>query len=290
MAIPLKNLWLSSFSTFRKHIFVNISSGNKRSIMTSSRRLEKVLEDLQKNPYFDKYAEKIAKFQKTSPDEFLQRIENEEKKLEEKKAKQEQQYKFYQSQAKPQLDLNNQPKQVQLNNIMKVDMIQDKSKEEIMDIWKDYHKQKDCISGVLTPEQFDKMFELGKQYPTFLLPLPREHGYEFIVMQFYGTEIHMTPLLWYQAHKENAPECLSMVYYTELKESKGIVLMRGEFDTKCIGVQEAQCLANELQLYYSTDNPERLRLLDAFTRKPDEFKHMDLIAQLETIQLELKAN
>ncbi|XP_076650880.1 methionyl-tRNA synthetase, mitochondrial isoform X1 [Halictus rubicundus] len=86
MAIPLRNLvWLSSLSTFRKRICVNISSGNKRFIMTSSRRLEKVLEDLQKNPYFDKYAEKIAKFQKTSPDEFLQRIENEEKKLQEKK-------------------------------------------------------------------------------------------------------------------------------------------------------------------------------------------------------------
>ncbi|XP_078033203.1 methionyl-tRNA synthetase, mitochondrial [Augochlora pura] len=85
MAIPLRNIiWLSSLSTFRRNIRANISSGNKRFIMASSRRLEKALEDLQKNPYFDKYAEKIAKFQKTSPDEFLQRIEKEEKKLQEK--------------------------------------------------------------------------------------------------------------------------------------------------------------------------------------------------------------
>jgi hypothetical protein len=29
---------------------------------------------------------------------------------------------------------------------------------------------------------------------------------------------------------ENAPECLSLVHYTEFMESKGIVLMGGEYD------------------------------------------------------------
>ncbi|XP_015433104.1 PREDICTED: methionine--tRNA ligase, mitochondrial-like [Dufourea novaeangliae] len=290
MAIPLRNVIQLSSLTFRKNVRIAAKGDSKRFIMTSRMRLEKVLEDLQKNPYFDKYAEKIAKLQKTSPDEFLQRVDNQAQKSREKKEKQQQGYKFYQSQAKPNLDPNYKPKQAQLSNIMKVDMIQDKTKEEIVNIWKNYHKQKDCISGILAPDQFDKMFERGKQYPTFLLPLPREHGYEFIVTQFYGTEVHMTPLLWYQAHKENSPECLSMVHYLELRESKGIVLMRGEFDKNTIGVQEAQCLANELQLYYCTDNPTRLHLLETFTSKPDEFKHMDLVAQLETIQLELNTN
>lgn len=156
-----------------------------------------------------------------------------------------------------------------------IDLIWDKTAEEIIDIWKDYHKQKDFICGALTQEQFDKMFARGKQYSTFILPLPREQGYEFIVSQFSGLEVHMTPLLWYQTHKENAPECLTMVHYTELRDTKGIVLMRGEFDKKCISVQEAQCLANELQLYYCTDNESRLQLLETFTHKPDEFKHMD---------------
>jgi ATP synthase F1 complex assembly factor 1 len=37
-------------------------------------------------------------------------------------------------------------------------------------------------------------------------------------------------LLWMlQAHKENAPECLTMTHYVELKE-KGLVLMCGEYD------------------------------------------------------------
>jgi ATP synthase F1 complex assembly factor 1 len=32
-----------------------------------------------------------------------------------------------------------------------------------------------------------------------------------------------------QAHKENAPECLTMTHYIDLKE-KGLVLMRGEYN------------------------------------------------------------
>jgi ATP synthase F1 complex assembly factor 1 len=32
-----------------------------------------------------------------------------------------------------------------------------------------------------------------------------------------------------QAHKENAPECLSVTHYIELKE-QGLVLMRGQYD------------------------------------------------------------
>ncbi|KAH0956332.1 hypothetical protein HN011_008442 [Eciton burchellii] len=56
-------------------------------IMTSRTRLEKVLEELQKNPYYDKYAEKIAKMQQTSPEEFLQRVDQQETKTREKKVK-----------------------------------------------------------------------------------------------------------------------------------------------------------------------------------------------------------
>ena len=58
---------------------------SKRSIMTTRPRLEKVIEDLQKNPFFDKYAQKIAKLQQTSPEEFLNRISENERKIQEEK-------------------------------------------------------------------------------------------------------------------------------------------------------------------------------------------------------------
>ncbi|KYM98235.1 ATP synthase mitochondrial F1 complex assembly factor 1, partial [Cyphomyrmex costatus] len=259
---------------------------NERYIMMSRTRLEKALEELQRNPYYDKYAQKIAKLQQTSPEQFLQRVEQQEK-IREKQEKHKKAANFYETEAKPALESGIQMKETRLDSIMKIDMIKDKSKEEIIKIWNEYHKQKDCICGTMMPEQYDKMFTRSKQYSTFLLPLPREQSYEFIMCQFYGSEVHMTPLLWYQTHKENAPECLTMIYYTELREDKDIVLMRGEFDTKLLQVQEAQCLANELLLYYCNDHEHRLQLLETFTNRPDKFKHMDLIAQLETLSLEL---
>ena len=72
--------------------------------------------------------------------------------------------------------------------------------------------------------------ERFQQFNTFLFPLPRDMGYEFFVVQFLNNEAHFTSLINYQAHKENAPECLNMMHYTELAEDKGIVLMVGEYD------------------------------------------------------------
>lgn len=47
----------------------------QRFITMSASRLEKEVEELKTNPYYQKYADKIASLQKTSPDEFLSRIE-----------------------------------------------------------------------------------------------------------------------------------------------------------------------------------------------------------------------
>lgn len=90
--------------------------------------------------------------------------------------------------------------------------------------------------------------------------------------------------LFSQVHKENAPECLNIVHYTEYKD-QGIILMRGEYDSKVITGQEAQCLANQLQLYYTQNTPSKIELLDTFTKSPDKFKHMDVIKELENLQI-----
>lgn len=89
-----------------------------------------------------------------------------------------------------------------------------------------------------------------------------------------------------QVHKENAPECLNVVHYVELSEKFGIVLMRGEYDKNVLNAQEAQCLVNQLQLYYSqTNNESKLNLLRKFSREPDSFKHMDVIKELENLSI-----
>lgn len=48
---------------------------SSRGIAMSSTNLEKAIEKLESNPYYDKYAQRIAELQRTSPEEFLQRVE-----------------------------------------------------------------------------------------------------------------------------------------------------------------------------------------------------------------------
>ena len=88
-----------------------------------------------------------------------------------------------------------------------------------------------------------------------------------------------------QAYKENAPECLTIVHYTELADTKGIVLMVGEFDKNFLTIQEAQCLANYVEMFYCNPSVEKRDLMDTFTHRPEQFKHADLIAQIENVSL-----
>lgn len=48
---------------------------------------------------------------------------------------------------------------------------------------------------------------------------------------------------------------------------------------------EAQCLVNQLQLYFSGSDRARTGLLEKFHHKPNEFKHSELVQQLESLDL-----
>lgn len=256
--------------------------------MTTSSKCEKAMENLKNNPYYEKYADRIAKLQKTSPEEFLKRVEEtgKNKELEKKNKFGSVDTRQFSSVLNPKQALKDEKttEDKKLSDIFKVELVADKNAEEVQGIWEEYHKNKEVISATIPKDVYNKIQLNMKLFPTFLFPLPRSQGYEFIMCQSLGHSVHFTPLLAFQVHKENAPECLTMVHYTELAE-KGIVLMRGEFDKNVLNGKEAQCLANEFQMYYSGRDQKKIELLETFTKSPEKFKHMDLIAELENIKL-----
>lgn len=276
------SLWFSSIFRYSRYITAN-KVALSLTFMASRTKTDRVLENLKSNPYFDKYAKKIAELQLINPELLEDRIEEQEKKMQKKKETQEQERNLYQVKAKAEVLQPSPIKEACLSDIMNIEMIKGKTKEEIGEIWMEYHKQKDYICAIIESEQYEKILGYGSKYPLFLLPLPRKQGYEFFLSQFQGNKVYMTSLLWYQTHKENAPECLTLTHYTEFKDSMGIVLMRGEFDLNFLNCQEAQCLTNELQLYYIGKNSQRLKLLETFNNNPNNFKYNDLINQLEKI-------
>ncbi|XP_064094593.1 ATP synthase mitochondrial F1 complex assembly factor 1-like [Macrobrachium nipponense] len=258
---------------------------SERPVSTSSYAMVKAIEELEKNPFFEKYGAKIAKYQKANPEEFLNKFE----KGKEVKESQPGGHGFSEVAKKGKEPLAKAAytfaPQKKLESIMKTDLLKDKSNEEIQYIWTEHFRNKDAVSGVIPSATYDKLYENVLKYPMFLFALPRNTGYEFIVVQFAGHEAHFTPLINYQAYQENAPECLTLVHYPDLKEERGIVLMHGEYNKDIVNSFEAQCLVNQVQMYYGGFDQTKLELVKTFHAAPDKFKHQDLISQLESFDL-----
>lgn len=77
---------LISTQSIRKAFINNSIIYSKRSIALSTVKMEKVLENLQSNPYYEKYSSRISELQKTSPEKFMN-IMKQETKGEEKSKK-----------------------------------------------------------------------------------------------------------------------------------------------------------------------------------------------------------
>jgi len=258
----------------------------RQALSTTFAMSKEQMEELQKNAFYAKYADKIAKLQKTSPEEFLSRLSVVGDKKNETATQETKDFSLP-GQPKPNVATPAQLKQKKLDDVIKLELLSDKTAEEIGLIWTEHYKDKDSVAAVIPKDTYDTMQERFKEFSTFLFPLPRDKGYEFVMVQFSGNEAHFTTLINFQAYKENAPECLSLVHYQELKETKGIVLMAGEYDKNVLTCQEAQCLANQVEMYYCRPSQDKLDVLRKFTYEPTLFHHKLIIEQLETLSLEV---
>lgn len=254
------------------------------------------MEDLQDNPFMAKYADKIKELQRSDPETFQSRIDARKEKKTNRKlrdqdsAPQNQKQDGLSLSSQPQPQLVKKPLQQQkksLDSIVKLDLIKELPPSEIERIWKEYHKDKDRICAVIPRQVYKKILSTVDKFPMFLYALPKQAGYEFFLGQFEGESCYFTSLVNYQAYQENAPIFLTLTHYAELAEDKGIVLLTGELNTDFLTVQEAQLLANQLQLYYATEDKERTDLLETFNTRPAEFKHMEVVRLLQSTSVNI---
>nr|XP_033772658.1 ATP synthase mitochondrial F1 complex assembly factor 1 isoform X3 [Geotrypetes seraphini] len=168
-----------------------------------------------------------------------------------------------------------------LSSVLNIDLVKNKTAEEIKEIWKQYFSMKDTVFAIIPGEVFDLMWDRAQACPSFLYAVPRREGYEFFVGQWSGLQLHFTSLINIQTTRDAAPSQLVLYHYRELQEEKGIVLMTAEMDSRFLNVLEAQSLANQVQLFYATHRPETYKLVEMFNHSPDAFKHMMIISELE---------
>ncbi|KAK6178848.1 hypothetical protein SNE40_011341 [Patella caerulea] len=239
---------------------------------------------LEHNAYYEKYKTKLQDLAKKSPEEFnakLQKIAQvkEDIKIEHKKDL------STPPTVKSQKGMTSWPPK-KLDDIMKLDLIKDKTSSEIEQIWVEHFVQKDCVFGVLKEHylKFNELMEKSKKYPNFIYPLPKQDGYEFYLSEFKGTEVYFTSLIQYQRHTENAPPCLSLAHFTEFQVDKGIVLMAGVYDDQVLSKKEALNLVRQMSQYYGNRSPEHFRFVQLFNEKPEEFDYLRLISEYKMMQ------
>lgn len=242
---------------------------------------------LDQNPFFFKYRDKIQALRSANPREYEARL-GKRSDLKQQKVGHSKQEEFIKLLEETQTERGGTSasgssgvcgRHKTLDSILNMDLVQDKTGPEISQIWTQYFSTKDTISAAIPTETFERMQTRAQSCPTFLFALPRSDGYEFFVGQWSRLELHFTSLINLQKMGDSAPSQLVLVHYPELKH-KDIVLMTANRDHSAMGVSEAQCLANQVQLFYGS-NGGAFRLVEAFNHNATEFRHMDVIAELE---------
>ncbi|XP_039339776.1 ATP synthase mitochondrial F1 complex assembly factor 1 isoform X1 [Mauremys reevesii] len=241
---------------------------------------------LEGNPFYGRYRDKIQALRRSNPGVFESRMEkrSEVKKQPVGHSKQMEFIKYMEEKAEAlgtKASKEGFTKDKTLDSILNVEMVKEKTPEEIKQIWKQYFSAKDTVYAVIPAETFDLIWKRSQNCPSFLCALPRKEGYEFFVGLWSGTELHFTALINIQTRGETAASQLILYHYRELQKEKGIVLMTAEMDSSFLNVPAAQCLANQVQLFYATDHPETYGLVETFNHRPNEFKYMAVIAELE---------
>lgn len=240
------------------------------------------------NPYYKKYADKIKELERQNPEKFKRRQDEvSQNEVPTKTSAAKQHPNDAQGDSQDDRRSQQEPTYVRPSKF-DADAIRElrsrcKTTSELADAWKSLHAERDAVCAVIPSSVYDTIRERARDYPVFLYPLPRNGGYEFVLSQFVGDQCHMTPLANYQRHGSEAPACLALSYWTQLASSEegAVVLMSGEYDAKVIGPAEAQCLVNQLQLYYGKNELKKKLLLWNFNREPRSFNHEALIREFE---------
>ncbi|XP_034035295.1 ATP synthase mitochondrial F1 complex assembly factor 1 [Thalassophryne amazonica] len=246
--------------------------------------------ELEQNPFYNKYQDKIQKLRSVKPQEYKARLEKRHDGKTEvlghsKQAEfvhfEEKELEKHRRSADSDGASGGFTKNKTLDSIFNLEMIRDKTGEQIAELWMKYFSTKDTISAIIPTQMYALMSSRAKSCPMFLFALPQREGYEFFVGQWSGHQLHFTSLINVQMLGENAPSQLILYHYPDLQDNKGVVLMMAEMDPKFFTVLQAQCLANQVQLFYGTQRQETFQLVETFNHSPANFKHMSVIAELE---------
>uniref|UniRef100_K3X797 ATP synthase mitochondrial F1 complex assembly factor 1 n=1 Tax=Globisporangium ultimum (strain ATCC 200006 / CBS 805.95 / DAOM BR144) TaxID=431595 RepID=K3X797_GLOUD len=156
-----------------------------------------------------------------------------------------------------------------LQQIVKLELLENESQEQIRAIWENYHREKDdSLATTLASEQYANLVQRATASPFFLFPVYRKEGFFNMICQFQDTCFLLTYL---EAFKENpglAPPCLTVSLYDDLVENKQIGLLRADV-INMLDKKESQVLLDQLVASYSDE--KLFAWVHRFNHEPEQF-------------------
>eukprot|EP00514_Thraustochytrium_sp_LLF1b_P006051 CAMPEP_0184527148 /NCGR_PEP_ID=MMETSP0198_2-20121128/11041_1 /TAXON_ID=1112570 /ORGANISM="Thraustochytrium sp., Strain LLF1b" /LENGTH=197 /DNA_ID=CAMNT_0026918783 /DNA_START=92 /DNA_END=685 /DNA_ORIENTATION=- len=157
-----------------------------------------------------------------------------------------------------------------LTDILLLDKLQDKSGEEIAQIWDLHHaEKKDCVSVCLKGHAWRTLAQRSAESPVFVFPVVKSLSQFYTLLaQWDANHCVMTYLEDYQKDPKTAVPYFYLVAYPEFLASKDLVLVRGEF-LPYLTKDEARVLLGKVVDMYGLD--EKYEHVKTFNHNPNSF-------------------
>jgi len=165
-----------------------------------------------------------------------------------------------------------------LTDVLKVELLEEKSSTDITDLWMTFHEEKDNVHGwALESDEAKTVLTRAAQCPFFIHPVFREDGYFMVLSQFQPPHHFFLALLEdYRLDPSRAQPLMTVATFDDLSESKGLTLVRCDVINRGIQDDEAFKICRGLLAGYANDDD--FRNVHVFNKAPDAFDVDDYVS------------
>ena len=165
-----------------------------------------------------------------------------------------------------------------LQSLVKLELLSAEPADRVKEIWTEHHKGLDAAVGmVVHPDALDRIIERGRRAPHFVFPVFRGGGFVNLVSNSLPEDQRamFANLEDFRANPAMAESYLTLAFYADLVETKGVALVRGDF-SPAMEKAEAEYLLNSYLHFYTSD--VSFDWVDSFDNRPADFdfdKYLD---------------
>mmetsp|Transcript_19799 Transcript_19799/g.45164 ORF Transcript_19799/g.45164 Transcript_19799/m.45164 type:complete len:226 (+) Transcript_19799:214-891(+) len=166
-----------------------------------------------------------------------------------------------------------------LHDILKKELVEDKSRTEISGLWYTYHESKDNVHGlVLGGKETKALIPRAAISPFYIQPIFRDDGHFMLVSQFFEpSHFIMAYLEDYKMDPTAAQPLLSFSIFDDYADDKDLTLVRADIMNN--GIDEGEGLKVVKAMLDNYKNDDEYLNVRAFNTKPDSFDLDGFIAQ-----------